>query len=353
VLLVGVTRDRSRLGAMPVVQAVKYDEQGAKVAKHVWDDYSLSPVELVDAVWQEVPDFREAYELPDGLFRSRVPAYEEVVVRELVVNALVHRPYTQHGDIFLNLHPDRLEVVNAGRLPLGVTPQNILHASRRRNDRLARVFHDLKLMEREGSGFDLLYDRLLTSGRAAPTVTEGVDSVHVVVPRRVLHPGVIRLIGEADQQYQLSQRERIALGMLGQSEGMSALELAAALELPEPAALRAWISRLVELGLVNTVGRTRGMRYYVDPSLLRTSGLDDQTTLQRIQPHRLRALILEDLERFPDSGHADIRRRIGLEIHAKAVTRALNDLVAAGRVTANGVKRWRTYRLVAPQGHKT
>ena len=72
---------------------------------------------------------------------------------------------------------------NAGRPPLGVTPQNILHASRRRNDGLARIFHDLKLMEREGSGFDPMYDRLLTSGRAAPVVTEGVDSVHVVVQR--------------------------------------------------------------------------------------------------------------------------------------------------------------------------
>ncbi len=353
VLLVGATTDRARLGTAPVVQAIRYDDRGVKVAKHVWDDHSLSPVELVDAVWQGVPDFREAYELPDGLFRSRVPAYEEVVARELVVNTLVHRPYTQRGDVFLNLHPDRLEVVNAGRLPLGVTPQNILHASRRRNDGLARVLHDLKLMEREGSGFDLMYDRLLASGRAAPTVTEGVDSVHVVVPRRVVHPGVIRLIADADQRYQLSQRERIALGLLGQSEGMSAPELAAALALPEPAAARPWIARLLELGLVGQTGRTRATRYFVEPALLRDAGLDAQTTLVRIQPHRLRTLILEDLERFPDSGRVDVHRRIGAEIHPKAVVRALNDLISEGLVEASGVRRWRTYRLADPHGQKS
>lgn len=115
-------------------------------------------------------------------------------------------------------------------------------------------------MEREGSGFDLMYDRLLTSGRAAPSVTEGVDSVHVVVERRVIHPDVIRLIGEADKRYQLTQRERIALGLLGQSEAMSAAELAKALELSDPAALRPWMGRLVELGLVKQTGRTRGTR---------------------------------------------------------------------------------------------
>lgn len=112
----GSSFDRARLGTAPLVQAIRYDERNVKIDKHVWDDFSLSPIELVDDVWRDIPDFRESYELPDGLLRSRVPAYDEAVVRELLVNALVHRPYTQRGDIFINLHPDRLEVVNPGRL---------------------------------------------------------------------------------------------------------------------------------------------------------------------------------------------------------------------------------------------
>jgi ATP-dependent DNA helicase RecG len=93
---------------------IKYDEHGQKIDKWVWDDCVLSPVELVDAIWREVPDFRESYEVAEGLYRRSVPAYDEKVVRELVVNALVHRPYTQQGDIYLNLHPERLEVVSPG-----------------------------------------------------------------------------------------------------------------------------------------------------------------------------------------------------------------------------------------------
>jgi ATP-dependent DNA helicase RecG len=180
------------------VQAIKYDEQGQKINKWVWDDCALSPVELVDAIWREVPDFRESYEVAEGLYRRSVPAYDEKVVRELLVNALVHRPYTQQGDIYLNLHPERLEVVNPGRLPLGVTPRNMLHASRRRNEGLARVFHDLGLMEREGSGFDLIYDRLLSQGRPAPVPEEGADWVKVTIQRRIAKPEVMRLLTEAD-----------------------------------------------------------------------------------------------------------------------------------------------------------
>lgn len=348
VLLLGTAADRARLGTAPVVQAIKYDERGTKIGKYVWDDYTLSPLELVDAVWAEVPDFRESYELPDGMLRTTVPAFEEAVIRELLVNALVHRPYTQRGDIFLNLHPDRLEVVNPGRLPLGVTPQNILHASQRRNDGLARVLHDLKLMEREGSGFDLMYERLLTTGRSVPVASEGPDSVHVVVPRRVLQPGVIRLSTEADQRFQLTQRERIALAMLALGDGLSAVELAAKLELPDPGALRPWTGRLLELGLVVSSGRTRATRYFVPPELLRAAGLDQRTTLSQVQPHRLIALILEDLEHYPDSSLSDVHRRIGREIPSRTLKRTLDRLIAEGRVQGVGERRWRRYRAVPP-----
>lgn len=345
VLLLGTTADRRALGTAPLVQAIKYDERGQKINKWVWDDCALSPVELVDAIWREVPDFRESYEVADGLYRRSVPAYDEKVVRELLVNALVHRPYTQQGDIYLNLHPERLAVVNPGRLPLGVTPRNILHASRRRNEALARVFHDLGLMEREGTGFDLMYDRLLSHGRPAPVPEEGADWVKVTIQRRIAKPEVMRLLTEADERFQLTQRERITLGVLAQTEGMTARELGAVLETDGADELAVWLGRLVQNGLVHTSGKTSGMRYFVAPDWLRGAQLDHKTTLSRITPHRLLALVLEDLARYPDSSSTDINRRIGAEISAKTVKRALDDLVDGGRVIYVGERRWRRYRL--------
>ena len=354
VLLLGTAADRRALGTAPLVQAIKYDEQGKKVNKWVWDDCALSPVELVDAVWREVPDFRESYEVAEGLFRRSVPAYDEKVVRELLVNALVHRPYTQQGDIYLNLHPERLEVVNPGRLPLGVTPRNMLHASRRRNEGLARVFHDLGLMEREGSGFDLIYDRLLSQGRPAPVPEEGADWVKVTIQRRIVKPEVMRLLTQADERFQLTQRERITLGVLGQTEGMTARDLGAVLETDGADELAGWLGRLQALALVQAAGRTQGTRYFVDPVLLRGAELKLPTTLLRIEPHRLRALILEDLARYPDSSSTDVNRRIGGEISAKTVKRALDDLVEAGQVSHEGERRWRRYRATGEEhkGHR-
>ena len=345
ILCLGKQYQRAQLTTAPVIQFIKYDEHGQKVNKLVWDDHTLNPMELIEAVWLEIPDFRERYELPDGLYRQNVPAFDEVVVRELLVNALVHRPYTQRGDIFLNLHPDLLEVVNPGPLPLGVTPQNVLHTTVRRNEHLARLFHDLKLMEREGSGFDKIFEVLLSQGRPAPELIETHDRVQVTVRRRILKPEVIDFIAKADQTYQLTQRERIALGLLAQHDAMTARELTAVLELPSVEALQPWIKRLLEWNLIQNVGRTQATRYFVDPGLLRTLNFVGGTTLKRIEPHRLSALIVEDVGRYPRSKIGDIHERIGLEIPRSRIRRGIEQLVKAGKLMAEGVKSGTRYRL--------
>jgi ATP-dependent DNA helicase RecG len=346
ILCVGAQRHRAQLATAPVIQFIKYDEHDQKVNKLVWDDQTASPMELIESVWQEVPDFRERYELPDGLYRQHIPAFDEIVVRELLVNALVHRPYTQRGDIFLNLHPDRLEIVNPGPLPLGVTPKNILHTTVRRNENLARLFHDLKLMEREGSGFDKIYEVLLSQGRPAPELIETHDRVQITVRRRILKPEIIDFIAKADQTYQLTQRERIALGLLAQHDALTARELAGMLELSSIDTLQPWLSRLLAWDIVQSAGRTQATRYFVDPSLLKNLNFAGGTTLKRIEPHRLAALVLEDLGRYPQSAIGDIRRRIGGEIHPKQVKRALDGLVEKREVRFEGDKRWRRYSLV-------
>ncbi len=111
--------------------------------------------------------------MADGMFRKFVPNYEEEVIRELMANALVHRPYTTRGDIFINLFSDRLEVVNTGLFSIGVTPANVLHKNVRRNPYLAQVFYDLHLMDKEGSGIDKMYQILLSNAKQIPIPYQG------------------------------------------------------------------------------------------------------------------------------------------------------------------------------------
>ena len=181
VLCLGKQTQRGRIMNPPVIQVIKYDHYGEKVNKWLWDDYSKNPYEMIDELWQTIPEWTESKEIADGMFRRNIPAYSEKVVRELLANSLVHRPYTVRGDIFINIYPEYIEVVNPGRLPMGVTADNILHTSKKRNEHLCNVFYALYLMEREGSGYDMMYESLLENGKAVPQVEEGDDYVKVTV----------------------------------------------------------------------------------------------------------------------------------------------------------------------------
>lgn len=348
ILCVGKTSDRARLSYAPIIQAIKYDAQERKIRKHIWDDFALNPMQMVDEVWASVPDFHEFYEVPNGLLRDKVPAYDKKVVRELLVNALVHRPYTQSGDIFVNLHPDRLEIVNPGRLPFGVTVSTLLHASVRRNPGLARVFHDLEYMENEGTGIDLIYQTLLSQARPIPEISEGIhlDRVSVTVSRQMENPRLLDFMTKANQTLQLTPREMISLGILSQSDGMTARDLADHLGLEETGQLKRWLGRLLDLEVVRASGLTRGTRYFVSPQLLKSLDFSASTSLARIEPHRLEALIYEDVRRFPNSSIGDIEARIGSEIGRSQIRRALARLIEHNRLRATGERRWTRYTIV-------
>ncbi len=198
-------------------------------------------------------------------------------------------------------------------------------------------------MEREGSGFDLIYEVLLSQGRPLPVVREGSDRVAVTVQRRIIKPPIIDFLAKADQIYQLRQREKIALGLLAQYEALTAQELTEELELTETTDLTSWIRRLQDWKIIRQTGRTRGTRYYVDPDLLSRLEFPSQTTLVRIEPYRLRELILEDLRRHPESSFGDIHKRIGTEISDYQARRQIKALVKDDKVTFQGERRWRRY----------
>jgi ATP-dependent DNA helicase RecG len=346
VLWIGKREDRVTLSYAPAIQFIKYDEQEIKVNKITWDDHFRNPFELIEAVWNEVPDWQEYFEIPDGMFRQKVPHYPEKVIRELLANAIVHRPYTQRGDIFINLYPDRLEFHNPGLFPLGVTETNILHTSVARNEQLAKVFRALKLMEKEGSGFDMMYDELLSIGKSTPKPSQGNDRVTVLVYRRIIKPEVINFISEADKTFQLTQRERITLGLIAQNESVTAIDLTKALELKNADELKHWIGSLFERGIIKKKGRTRATEYYVDRNLLRTLNFKGKTTLKTITRHRLRELILQDLGTYKTASLSEINERIGNEIHWRRVNRELKTLVDEGKVLSIGENRWRKYSFV-------
>jgi ATP-dependent DNA helicase RecG len=184
ILWIGKRNDRASLLYPPAIQVIRYDDKDEKVWKLQLDDYFANPKELLARVLDDVPDWQESVEVSEEMFIKNIPFFPIEVVRELVVNALVHRTYTTRGDIFINIYPDLMEIHSPGRLPFGVTPKNILSQSLRRNEHLSKVFYDLGMMEKEGSGYDLVYAKLLGSGKPLPILIETDERVTVIVKKQ-------------------------------------------------------------------------------------------------------------------------------------------------------------------------
>jgi ATP-dependent DNA helicase RecG len=345
VLWVGKRADRARLSYSPVVQFIKYDEKGQKVNKIVWDDHNLNPGELIAAVWGEIPDWKEGIEVSNGIFRKFVPNYGERTIRELFTNAMIHRPYTTAGDVFINLYPDRLEIHNPGTFPLGVTPANILRTTQRRNEQLCKVAYDLGLMEREGSGYDTIYEDLLSNGKPLPIPEELDDRVKVTVFKSVPKPETVSLINRVNEEYGLSQKEIIALGLIAGRQALSATEFTKLLDLQGSNPTRAWLERLLELGIIVSHGKTKGTEYCVSPDIIKRVNFTKKTTLRTIEPHRLAELVYQDIKAYPGSSFTDILKRIGPEIPRRKAKAQLDKLIIAGHVATKGKKRWMTYSI--------
>lgn len=345
VLWVGKREHRARLLYSPIIQYIKYNYNEEKVQKLLWDDYSLNPKELLEAVWTSIPDWKEFDELSDGLWRKNIPAYDEKLVREALCNALVHRPYTTRGDIFINIFPEYATIVNPGCLPFGITSTNILHKTVQRNVHLSKVFYDLGLMEKEGSGFDLMYSIQLAAGKKVPLVKEGDDFVELTIYRKIIDKHVSRLYEYANNQFQLSQKNLTALCLILQKKSITPSELSSVLQLPEQERLRGYIKTLIDKEIIISHGKRKGTKYLVNPKLIANARLNVVTTLKTIEPYRLEALVLEDLKYHPDSLFDDICGRLP-DVDRNELRRLVYKMAKNGKIHHNVGRKFRKYRLI-------
>ena len=343
VLFIGEATQRGRLSNAPIVQCIKYDEYGEKVNKWLWDDYRMNPQELIDSIWKTVPEWTESYEISEGMRRKNIPAYEEAVIREILCNALVHRPYTIRGDIFINIYPDRIEVVNPGQLPLGVTPENILHKTYKRNEHLANICYVLHLMEREGSGYDKMYELQLSLGKSVPKVIEGDDYVKAVVERRIRSVDALKLMQEAKEKFPLKQKAVICLGFIAQYGPVSGSELVRMLDLSGSDTLRAWLNPLLDNGLVEaTAENTNGKKYFVVESI---RSLVDKKTPRQIKAEQIRGAVMQDIREHKDVSIAEVSERLEGNLSTKVVRKYMVELLEDGYIRQSGKGRWTRFIL--------
>ncbi len=219
-------------------------------------------------------DLPKGFALQEGdLQRQDKPVIPQRVIREALVNALMHRSYRSHSPVQIIRYANRLEIRNPG-FSLK-SPEHLGEpGSEPRNPRIAAVLHETRFAETKGSGIRVMRDTMEQAG-LTPPLFESDRGNDQFVARYFFH----HFLGADDVAWlaqfkdaQLSPDEAKALVVVREA---GAIDNAAyrALNKVDTLSASAALRRLRDAGLLQQKGRGSAT-YYVPAERL---GLADKS----------------------------------------------------------------------------
>lgn len=116
-------------------------------------EFSGSVLKQLEDVFSVIDMYNKTKSSINGLLRIDKRDYSEEVIREALLNCIVHRDYSFSGSTLINIYDDRIEFVSLGGLVKGLTMEAIhMGISQSRNPNLAAVFYRMNLIESYGTG---------------------------------------------------------------------------------------------------------------------------------------------------------------------------------------------------------
>ncbi|MBT1171787.1 putative DNA binding domain-containing protein [Bifidobacterium sp. MA2] len=228
----------------------------------------------------------------EGVYRQDVYEIPPDAIRELIVNAVVHRSYIDHSSIQVAIYDDRLEITSPGRLPMGQTITRMKEGySKIRNEALATAFSYMRLIEHWGSGIPRIIEEVREAGLREPEFLGGDTDLRINIYRKA--DEAARDAGEAvpdaadtvrdtagempdDPQsvrdkfaidsrlvrdsIELSEQEQHAYAYVREHRGVQSDEIAALLNVGKRQAQKI-LTGLVNRGLLRRIGAARSTRY--------------------------------------------------------------------------------------------
>ena len=226
----------------------EYRSSEASIPHQPRIEYRVGILGVLDRLWGVINLRNEVLHYQDGLFIGDIPAFNEKVVREAILNAVAHRDYRLAGSVFVRQYPRKLQIVSPGGFPPGITADNIYRRQLPRNRRLADACARIGWVERSGQGADRMFEESIKEGKPRPDFvdTDGYQ-VSLTLYGEIQNPEFLRFLERVarEQGTQFSLEDLLALDLMQREKGI-------------PDDLKARLARLMEEGVVERVGRGRG-----------------------------------------------------------------------------------------------
>lgn len=278
------------------------------------------------------------------------------VIREAIVNALMHRDYSPQArgtQVQVELFPDRLTVTSPGGLFGNVRLETLGESgtSSSRNGRLAALLQEAgdpltgrPVAENRGSGISMMISQVRKDTGLVPMFTASLDYFRVTIPRTSpvtskLRDWAIRLGRGQD----LSQAQIAALGLAHAGYDID-IALLRRLGLASSEARRQ-LGQLQDLGLLRPRRARDDGSYRLAPGL---PGIDADPGPLSPAGNGLADRIFQKLSEVVSASREELQAATGAS--RSSVTNALDALIASGTVEATAPPRSpnRRYRRADP-----
>ncbi len=300
-------------------------------------EYKGNIVEVAEACFNQLKAEIKQKEFVFGLFREYVEDYSEIVIRELLINALAHRDISRQQIIEIRKYDDGgyLEIESPGTFPDGVTVDNYLRKTNPRNPNIMDILREIGLAEKAGSGFDKIFTDLLKKGKALPIPEETETSVIFRIMAEVTTEKLIELsllyenrTGRAlklDQLFVLSaivKRGKVTLSEMAETPNISQYRLQTILD------------NLQELEFIESTGKTSGLAYILHVSKRKsTEEKIDYVKRKKQNKARQKEAILRYLDSIDTINNTDARELLKLQEKDRSmVSRLFAELVKENEI---------------------
>ena len=193
-------------------------------------------------------------------FRELDYLYPIDAIRELIVNAIVHKDYSMRQEVAIYIYEDKLMVYSSGLLPEGVTLENLRgsHPSVKRNKRLAEAFYAMKYIEGWGQGIKKVLSACKENGNPEPEFSYMSNGLLVT-----LRPKTYRNTDPDNIGFVLDQIDHTILSMMVANPSVSITEISSESDL-SIRIVRYRIEKLRKKNVISREGSKKAGRWVVN-----------------------------------------------------------------------------------------
>lgn len=182
-----------------------------------------------------------------GTKRKEKLEIPQIALREILLNAIVHRNYHIRGPSKIAIYDDRIEIFSPGNFPTPF-PNLRLGLTDARNANICRIFREVGLIEKLGSGFIAVFDSYENWNLPEPKIMNGDGFVKCILPR-----AGYRAIQQFDQTQKI-------LSLFESSDELSVSDVMDTLKMPRSTASRK-LRELVQKQKLKRIGQGKIARY--------------------------------------------------------------------------------------------